>query len=73
MQKLENMLNLADMFYINDNVIQKTIDLRKAHKIKLGDAIIAATALVYNFDLLSHNSVDFKNIPGLTVIDPYSF
>ncbi len=60
------------MFYINDDVIQKTIDLRKMQKIKLGDAIIAATALVYNFDLLSHNLADFKNVPSLKVVDPYT-
>ena len=72
MQKLEGLIALAKMFYIDDNIIQKTIDLRKAYKIKLGDAIIAATALEHNLNLLSRNLTDFKNIPKLTVIDPHS-
>ncbi|CAN5393106.1 hypothetical protein BH10BAC3_BH10BAC3_30350 [soil metagenome] len=39
---------------------------------KLGDAIIAATALVHNLTLLSPNTADFKNITGLVVIDPHA-
>jgi predicted nucleic acid-binding protein len=47
MQKLNNFLKLATMFYIDDSIADKTIDLRKTYrKLKLGDAIIAATALV---------------------------
>lgn len=36
------------------------------------DAIIAATALVYHHTLVSRNLADFKKIPGLIVIDPYT-
>jgi predicted nucleic acid-binding protein len=71
MQKLEGLLSLADLHYIDDAVIQKTIALRKTMKMKLGDAIIAATALVLGLTLLSRNLSDFKNIDGLTVIDPH--
>ncbi len=71
MQKLEGLLSLAALLYIDDDVIQRTIELRKTKKMKLGDAIIAATALVHTLTLLSRNLADFKNITGLTVIDPY--
>jgi predicted nucleic acid-binding protein len=50
-----------------------TIALRKTYRLKIPDAIIAATALVQNCLLLSHNTTDFKKIEGLQVIDPYSF
>ncbi|HOT13803.1 MAG TPA: type II toxin-antitoxin system VapC family toxin [Bacteroidales bacterium] len=62
----------ASSLNINDEIIEKTIELRKTHKTKLPDAIIAATALVCNLALVSHNVKDFKNITGLSVIDPYS-
>ena len=52
------------MLYIDDAIIQKTIDLQRSQKIKPGDAIIAATALVHHHTLLSHNLADFKNVPG---------
>jgi tRNA(fMet)-specific endonuclease VapC len=29
------------------------------------DLVIAATALVHNFTLVTHNTLDFGNIPGL--------
>ena len=49
----------------------KTADIRKKQKIKLPDAIIAATALVYELSLVSRNVSDFKNIDGLQLINPW--
>lgn len=49
----------------------KTADIRKKHKIKLPDAIIAATALVYELSLVSRYVYDFKNINGLQLINPW--
>ena len=54
-------------------VKEKTVEIRKMYKIKLPDAIIAATALVYNLTLISRNVNDFKKINGLRIIDPYNF
>jgi len=48
MQLLEKFLASATLIPLDDAVTQKTIELRRIKKIKLGDAIIAATALVYN-------------------------
>ncbi len=49
----------------------KAAELRKAYRIKLPDAIIAATAIIYDLTLLTRNIEDFKNIPGLKVINPW--
>ena len=73
MEQLESFLDLAVIFPLNDEVTAKTIHLRRTYKkLKLGDAIIAATALVYNLALVTRNTNDFKNIQGLDVVDPYS-
>lgn len=61
----------AEIFGITNAVVNQSIGLRKQLKIKLPDAIIAATALVYEWKLVSRNTGDFKGISGLTVIDPY--
>ena len=53
-------------------IILKTIDIRKAYKIKLPDAIIAATALVYDLTLISRNDEDFRKITGLKYINPFT-
>lgn len=74
MKVMEEFLGIANVLPLDDVVALQTIALRKLHKkLKLGDAIIAATALVYNLSLISRNTSDFKNIDGLKVIDPHGF
>lgn len=65
----EDFIALAKVLEINKTIIDTCIALRKTQHIKLPDAIIASTALVNGMDLISRNSADFKNIPGLHVID----
>jgi predicted nucleic acid-binding protein len=68
-QKTNDFVALANVFELDKNVADKTIELRRQYKIKLPDAIIAATALVSGLELVSHNISDFKNIAELNVID----
>jgi len=70
-QTMESFIALAEVIEINKSIINQTILLRKTHRIKLPDAIIAATAIVHNLILISHNAKDFLNINGLHLIDPY--
>jgi predicted nucleic acid-binding protein len=57
---------------LDEEIIQQTIRLRQYKKIKLGDAIIAATALEYGVPLVTRNEGDFKHIPGLVIINPFT-
>lgn len=41
---------------------------RGGRKIQPGDAWVAATALLYNVPLITHNADDFVGVAGLTVI-----
>jgi len=52
-------------------IVRRTIELCKQNKIKLPDAIIAATALTENFILVTRNTDDFKNISNLEVFNPW--
>ena len=54
---------------LQESIIIRTISLRKTLRIKRPDAIIAATALANNLQLLTHNIKDFKNVSGLEVVD----
>jgi len=44
----------------------------KRQKLNAHDLQLAATALVYGHQILSANTDDFKNIPGIKVLNPYS-
>jgi len=68
---IEDFIGLADILELTEEIANKTIDLRKVYKIKIPDAIIAATALVHKLSLITHNIKDFEKIQGLKVIDPY--
>lgn len=60
------------VFDLSDKVVEKCIELRKKTRIKLPDAIIASTALVYDLKLISRNTSDFNHIDGLVTINPHS-
>lgn len=46
-------------------------NLRKQKKIKLPDAIIAATVLVHGFTIIARNTKDFQHIAGLNYVNPH--
>ena len=52
-------------------VVQRTIALCRQSRIKLPDAVIAATALTENFFLVTRNIDDFKHISGLKLLNPW--
>ena len=61
----------ATVFDLDEVIVNKTIELRKKHKIKLPDAIIASTAIIHKLTLIAHNVNDFKNIKNLKVQDSF--
>ncbi len=68
---LQEFISESNVIGLEENIILKTIELRKQYKIKLPDAIIAATVLTDKMYLISHNVSDFIKIPKLKVIDPW--
>lgn len=50
---VENLLQDSTIIDINSEIKKVVIELRKAHKIKLPDAIIAATAFYLNIPLMT--------------------
>jgi predicted nucleic acid-binding protein len=59
------------VYELTEDIILRTIALRRSRRIKVPDAIIAATALVYDLTLITHNLSDFEGIPGLKLLDPH--
>jgi len=71
-QPIIDFVEEATVIGLTNEIIAQTINLRKKHKIKLPDAIIAATALVEGATILSHNTRDFQNIKSLECIDSHA-
>ena len=68
---LRNFINEVLVIELERPIKLKTADIRQQHKIKLPDAIIAATALVYGLTLITRNTKDFENISGLLTTNPW--
>ena len=71
-QTIIDFVSYAEVYPIDDETIDMTIDLRRKYKIKLPDAIIAATAIINDFTVVTHNVKDFQKITELQIIDLYS-
>jgi predicted nucleic acid-binding protein len=54
---------------LDEPTTQHTIRLRQQHRIKLPDAIIAATVLAHGLPLLTRNVSDFQSLAGLAVLN----
>ncbi len=69
-KNLIDFISFANLFYLEGEVVDRTIIIRRNFKIKLPDAIIAATAMVHDLTLLTRNTKDFQKITGLKFQNP---
>ena len=67
---VKSLCDSCDVFNLTKQSTDKTIEIRKQFKIKLPDAIIAASALVNKAILVTANVKDFKMIDGISIINP---
>ncbi|MFP5212654.1 MAG: type II toxin-antitoxin system VapC family toxin [Acidobacteriota bacterium] len=67
---VKDILNLCEILYMDLNIAEIVIELRKQHRIKLPDAIIAATAIYHDFTLITGDTEDFNGL-GLNISNPF--
>jgi hypothetical protein len=72
MQQIEAFVEDSTVLALDDRIVNKAIEIRRGLKIKLPDAVIAATAIVHDFTLLSRNDADFRQVPGLKYLNLFS-
>jgi toxin FitB len=68
----EEFVEESKLLLLTNEIIEQTITLRKTKRMKLPDAIIAATALVHDLVLVSRNDKDFSGIPDLDYSNPFN-
>ena len=71
-QVLSAFFDNSKILQLDEDVVKITISICKQHRIKLPDAIIAATALSLNLTLLTRDTDDFKSIKGLIILNPWN-
>ncbi len=64
-KETKSFIEEAVIIGLEDEIVDEAINLRRQKKIKLADAVIAATAIVYKRILITNNEKDFKNIVAI--------
>jgi toxin FitB len=68
---LEAFFRIVEVLPISQVVLDRAVKLRQIRRMSLGDAIIAATALVYDRTLVTRNIEDFQWITELSILNPF--
>jgi predicted nucleic acid-binding protein len=63
-------VSVVEAVPLSGAVVARAVILHQARRMSLGDALVAATALVFGRELLTRNIRDFAGVPGLAVTDP---
>jgi predicted nucleic acid-binding protein len=67
-----DIFTLVNIIIPTQEIFDRAISIRKQYNLKLGDSLIAATAIVSNLTLYTKNIRDFEKITGLKSINPVS-
>lgn len=67
---IKELLAVFQTLYLDQHIADITIEIRKKKRIKLPDAIIAATAISANLHLVTRNTSDFSDIDVL-LLNPF--
>lgn len=59
------------MYFVDQEIAEGVIQIRKNKRIKLPDAIIASTAIFNDLCLITRNVDDFSNISNLNIMNPF--
>ncbi|MBR8840044.1 MAG: type II toxin-antitoxin system VapC family toxin [Stigonema ocellatum SAG 48.90 = DSM 106950] len=70
-QSIEDLLWQFSSVPLSREIQDQTIQLKRRYKIKLPDAIIAATALNQDTFLVTRNVSDFQGVAGLKIENPF--
>ena len=62
----------AQVIYLDHEIAEPTISIKHTYPLKLPDAVIAATALFYDWVLVTRNTKDFDLITNLKIYNPFA-
>jgi predicted nucleic acid-binding protein len=71
-RKCRRLIELANVYLIDEDIAEEAIGLKRLVRIKLADAVIAATALVNNLKLATRNVDDYRAVKNLKIFNPFA-
>jgi toxin FitB len=70
--RARNFIDNAEVFLLSEDIVEETINLKNSKRIKLPDAVIAATCLVHGHTIVTRNTKDFSGIKNLKIYNPFN-
>lgn len=70
-ERASSLLRVLAEHPLTNDVADLCISLRQKRRIKIPDAVIAATAVLLRKPLITRNMDDFRGIPGLRLQNPF--
>ncbi|MEM1327679.1 MAG: type II toxin-antitoxin system VapC family toxin [Bacteroidota bacterium] len=69
--EMRTFLAPAQIIYVDPAIEEQAIQIKQGQKIKTPDAIIGATAIVYDMTVVTRNVSDFDKIDGIRLYNPF--
>lgn len=77
LHRIKKHLSLLTVLQVTNNISGRFVELMEtyclSHKLSLPDALIAATALMYRYELYTLNRKDFFFITGISLYQPVTY
>ncbi|MGD1937118.1 MAG: type II toxin-antitoxin system VapC family toxin [Cyanophyceae cyanobacterium] len=70
-QAIRDFLHQQQIVELSEEILDRTAAIRRATRVKLPDALIAASAIESNCTLVTRNVKDFERIDTLEIENPY--
>ncbi len=62
----------AEVLPLSQPVLDAAVLLRQTRKMKLGDSLVAGTAILHDLTVVTRSVDDFKDIEGLRFLNPFN-
>lgn len=70
---LENFFKAITVLPVNENIAEIAILIRQKRPVSIADALIAATAVAFELELLTENIKDYRGIQNLDLLNVEEF
>ena len=70
-EKAKEFIGFSKVIYLTKKIADRAIDIRREYRIKLPEAVIAATASSKNLTPVTRNDDDFRDIQYLEIYNPF--